>query len=291
MAILETFREVRTGFRQLWSDLDGGRLDLEIVCPGSFDSRNPPDTFRPDDVIGHICVPLNKDLSRFSPWPEPIQIDANWVQPAQIETFVDLCGNAGSLLPSKRKHELRWYCNWDSRRPEELWIAHLLCLTEQYTSGRPNDDVIHIRHPVRFSVDVITDWMDAGYFPNESPPPESAERIRHAASESPCADFRRYGKSDETPIGPITGTITALGYALHSEGGLTEKAYQNHFWTLVVKKKVWAQHSPSSSGKTDMFLRASSTTKSDKDFSDVQRITEKVNHFESQPKRNSSRRK
>lgn len=95
MARLETYSEIRTGFRQLWGDLNGGRLDLEILCPGSWDSRNPPDSFRSEDVIGKIRVPLNEDLSVFSPWAQPIQIDSLGVQPTQISAFVELCRSAG----------------------------------------------------------------------------------------------------------------------------------------------------------------------------------------------------
>lgn len=171
MDVLETYSEVRTAFRRLWSDLGSGRLDLEIVCPRSFDSCNPPDTFRPKDVIGQIRVPLNNDLPRnndrslFSPWPYPIQIDANWVQPAQIKTFVELCRSAGLLLPALRKNEIRHYCEFDSRKPEELWIAHLLCLAQRHASRRPGDDVIRIRKVVEFSIDAITSGIDAGVLP------------------------------------------------------------------------------------------------------------------------------
>lgn len=38
MAVLETFSKVRKGFRQLWVDMNGGILDLEIVCPGFWNS-------------------------------------------------------------------------------------------------------------------------------------------------------------------------------------------------------------------------------------------------------------
>jgi hypothetical protein len=169
MALLETYSEIRAGFRQLWGDLNGGIVDLEIVCPGSWDSRNPPDSFRPEDVIGRIRVPLNEDLSIFSHSAEPIQIDAHRVKPAQINEFVDLCRNAGSLLPSTRKNELRLYCDWDSRKPEEIWIAHLLCLTEKYSQARLGIDSIRILKPIQFSIDVITDWMNAGLLPNEPP--------------------------------------------------------------------------------------------------------------------------
>lgn len=302
MAVLETFSEVRRGFRQLWGDLNGGILDLEIVCPGSWDSRKPPDCFRPEDVIGKIRVPLNEGLSVFSHCAQPIQIDAQRVQSAQINAFVDLCRNAGSLLPSTRKNELRLYCDWDSRKPEELWIAHLLCLTEKYSQARLGIDFIRILKPIQFSVDVITDWMDAGHFPNEpptaissdggqSPPTKSVNRCRHSASESPPADYRRCGKPDETPIGPITGTITSLGYALHREDGRTDKAYQDQFWASVDREIVWERHSPEGSRKTDMYLRASSTTKSDADFRRVEQLKEKVKDFERRPKRKSSGRK
>jgi len=175
MSVLKTFSEVLTAFHQLWIDLDGGILDVEIVCPGSWDTRNPPDTFRPEDVIGRIRVPVNEGLSVFSPWAEPIQIAAHRVQPAQIKVFVDLCRNAGLLLPSTRKYELRQYCDWDSQRPEELWVAHLLCLTKQHSLARLNIDVIHIRKPVQFSIDEITDWMKKESIPNEPPTPVVSE--------------------------------------------------------------------------------------------------------------------
>ncbi|MFT5322855.1 MAG: hypothetical protein ACI8P0_000696 [Planctomycetaceae bacterium] len=180
MAVLETFSEVRRGFRQLSGDLNGGILDLEIVCPGSWDSRKPPDCFRPEDVIGKIRVPLNEGLSVFSSSAQPIQTDAHKIQPAQIKAFVDLCRNAGSLLPATRKNELRLYCDWDSRKPEELWIANLLQLTKKYSQARLNIDVIHILKPIDFSIDVITAWMDAGLIPDKSPTPivDKAENKR-----------------------------------------------------------------------------------------------------------------
>lgn len=180
MAVLETYGEVRTAFRQFWGDLNGGRLDLEIVCPGSWDSRNLPDSFRSEDVIGKIRVPLNEGLTVFSPCAQPIQIDSLGVQPAQISAFVELCRNAGALLPSIRRGKLRLYCDWDSRRPEEFWIANLLHLTKKYSQARLNIDVIHILKPVELSIDAITTWIDAGLILNESPTPivDKAENKR-----------------------------------------------------------------------------------------------------------------
>ena len=171
MALLENYHEVHSGFRQLSGELNGARLDLEIVCPGSWDSQNPPDSFRSDDVIGKIRVPLNEDLSKFSTWAQPIQIDSLGVQPTQISAFVELCRSAGALLPSIRKGELRSYYDWDSRRFEELWVANLLHLTKKYSQARLNIDVIHILKPIEFSLDVINACMDDGLIPNESPTP------------------------------------------------------------------------------------------------------------------------
>jgi hypothetical protein len=61
-------------------------------------------------------------------------------------------------------HEVRQYCELDSRKPEDYWIAFLLSLTKKWASGREYDDVICIAKPVLLSIQVIDDGIQNSVF-------------------------------------------------------------------------------------------------------------------------------
>ena len=110
----------------------------------------------------------------------------------------------------------------------------------------------------------------------------------HATGQEPPSEYRRHKKQDESPLGPITGKMVALGYALHRNKNLTDQGYRDQFHTSVKNETIWARKSESEPGKIEMFIRATSSSKSDADQKKVKHCKKMVNQFESRPKRQKS---
>ena len=63
----------------------------------------------------------------------------------------------------------------------------------------------------------------------------------HAAGTEPPAKYRRDQIPDGDPIGPVSGTREALGFALHTKDGLSVQAYKQHFRSRARNQIVWAR--------------------------------------------------
>lgn len=131
--------------------------------------------------------------------------------------------------------------------------------------------------------------LEGGDEDAHSPPPTTGSI--HAGGAEPAAEYRRHKKQDGTTLGPITGTMTALGYVLHRNKGLTGQSYRDHFQKSVKNGTIWVRESKSAPRKFEMFIRATSSSKADADQKKVKEYKEKVDEFVSRPKRQKSRTK
>ena len=108
----------------------------------------------------------------------------------------------------------------------------------------------------------------------------------YAQGNEPPDGYRRHKKQDESPLGPITGKMVALGYALHRNKSLTDQSYRDQFHKSVKNGAIWVRKSDSEPRKLEMFIRATSSSKADAD-ADQKKLNHckaMVNEFESRPK-------
>ena len=70
---------------------------------------------------------------------------------------------------------------------------------------------------------------------------ESCDDLIHGSEEDPPARYRRDCKAEGDPIGPVVGTRTALGFALHDDDRLSDQAYRKNFKAKLETGAAWAR--------------------------------------------------
>ena len=95
------------------------------------------------------------------------------------------------------------------------------------------------------------------------PPANSDTTVIHAATEEPPAEYRTGKHEKGDPLGPITGTRTALGFVFHKRNRLNEKTYRSHFDRKLKSLSVWARKRDD--GEIEAFIRSTGRSASDQD--------------------------
>lgn len=89
---------------------------------------------------------------------------------------------------------------------------------------------------------------------NESSQSNSlADRLIHPLGTEPPAKYRRDSVADGDPCGPVNGSRTALGFALHGDDDISEQYYRRLFWKKAENASVWIRESPKA-GELQMFV-------------------------------------
>jgi hypothetical protein len=103
-----------------------------------------------------------------------------------------------------------------------------------------------------------------------------ARQSVHDPNIDPPATHRRRGEASGDPIGPLTGEITELGFALHRKDCLTPKAYQDQFHRSCENGTIWARWAQSG-GLVEAYLKA--TSRSDDDFKQLLKLKTRLTAY------------
>jgi len=77
----------------------------------------------------------------------------------------------------------------------------------------------------------------------------------HSATDEPPEKYRKDGQKDGHPIGPVTATKTAMGFALYQKQvGHSATQYRNNCDTKLESGTIWARESVASPGKIEFFF-------------------------------------
>lgn len=103
----------------------------------------------------------------------------------------------------------------------------------------------------------------------------------HASADEPPESYRRCKKQDESPLGAITGSKGAIGFALHRNDNLTDQGYRDHFWNSLGSGVIWVRKSLHNPGKFEAFILATNSSKADDDLKKLNAFQIRAEAFES----------
>ena len=190
--------------------------------------------------------------------------------------FRSLAQRAGAALPSSVSDAIPTFFDTNSyidkwlefvfwQHPPSLdELLHLNSTRDTFLSSKPCDESaraiaecgLNTANPAfRPRRGHWPEW--AGYLPGSQRTeiePVNDEVI-HNSGEEPPADYRRDCKAEGDPIGPVVGTRTALGFALHDDDTLSDQAYRKNFKTKLETGAAWVRHGVNER-KLEMFVKS-----------------------------------
>ena len=92
----------------------------------------------------------------------------------------------------------------------------------------------------------------------------------HSETEEPPPEFRRDCKAEGDPIGPIVGSRTSLGFALHGKNDRSDVAYRDQFHHAMENRAVWVR-GRTNARTVEMFVRS---------FAQLHKLKKRVDMFE-----------
>lgn len=102
--------------------------------------------------------------------------------------------------------------------------------------------------------------------------------VIHSMTDEPPAEYREGRHERGIPLGPLTGTKTAIGFAAHSNDGISVRNYRKHFDGRVLSGKLWVRESSSSPGEFEAFVRSTGLANPDSD--NLQRFRKRLSEFQ-----------